>query len=142
MQVRPAGARLGIFDTEHITALEALDNALVAAASLSRLIGERDQVSTALPGSAVALLGEGTTLRTLEAQIEDSIRAREAAVRDEQATAETVLTEHSARRDGYVRTMPSPANPSALTATNKPRRSVMSMWAPTAPIRLPPASRR
>jgi hypothetical protein len=39
-------------------------------------------------------------LRTLEAQIEDPIRAREAAVRDEQATAETVLTKHSARRDG------------------------------------------
>ncbi|RWP00156.1 AAA family ATPase [Mesorhizobium sp.] len=96
----PRLARLGIIDTDHVTALEALDNALVASASLSRLLGERDRISTALPGSAVPLLGEGTTLRTLEAHIEDPIRAREAAVRDELARAEMMLAEHTMRRDG------------------------------------------
>ncbi len=96
----PRLARLGIIDTNHIIALEALDNALVAAASLSRLLGERDRVSTALPGSAVPLLGHGTTLRTLEAHIENPIRAREAEVRDELASAEAMRAEHTARRDG------------------------------------------
>ncbi|TAX66738.1 hypothetical protein ELI00_29120 (plasmid) [Rhizobium ruizarguesonis] len=93
-------ARLGISDPDHISGLKALDNSLIAAASLSRLLGERDRVSTALPGSDVPLLGEGTTLRTLEANIEGPIRVREAAVRDELASAEIILAEHTVLRDG------------------------------------------
>ncbi|MGO6787585.1 AAA family ATPase [Rhizobium ruizarguesonis] len=93
-------ARLGISDPDHITGLKALDNSLIAAASLSLLLAERDRVSTTLPGSDVPLLGEGTTLRTLEANIEGPIHAREAAVRDELASAEIMLAEHTLLRDG------------------------------------------
>ncbi|WP_301005092.1 hypothetical protein, partial [Mesorhizobium sp.] len=116
----PRLARLGIIDTDHVTALEALDNALVASASLSRLLGERDRISTALPGSAVPLLGEGTTLRTLEAHIEDPIRAREAAVRDELARAEMMLAEHTMRRDGLRKDHAVASEAVRATATNKP----------------------
>ncbi|MBS0961416.1 AAA family ATPase [Acetobacter thailandicus] len=92
-------ARLGVGDGNRIAALEALSASLVAAAALSRLLSERDRVSTTLPGSGPTLLGEATTLATLGKQIEDPIVARESSLREDFTAADTELTKQSERRD-------------------------------------------
>jgi len=92
-------ARLGVGDGNRIAALEALSASLVAAAALSRLLSERDRVSTTLPGSGPTLLGEATTLATLGKEIEDPIVARESSLREDITAADTELTEQSERRD-------------------------------------------
>ncbi|MGE0665750.1 MAG: AAA family ATPase [Sphingomonadales bacterium] len=96
---KPRLARLGIGDSNRIGALEALTASLAAAAALSRLLGERDRVSTMLSVSGPPLLGETTTLAALGANIEDSIGAREDALREALEAADKALAEQSARRD-------------------------------------------
>ncbi len=96
---KPRLARLGIGDINRIAALERLTLVLPAAYALAELLGERDRVSTALPGSGAPLLGPEATLGTLEADIEGAIHDRETFVREALAVAESTLARENAKRD-------------------------------------------
>lgn len=131
-------ARLGIGETDRVTALERLALALPAASALSELLRERDRVSTALPGAGAPLIGTSATLGSLEAEIDGPIRQREAVVRDALAAADKDLAEQRAKRDTLrkdhaVAAEAVRANRDACTRHQGELKRLRQLWQSAAP---------